>query len=245
MILQAKPMLLAYYRLLYGFSRKELYRTDSPFKGLQPMEDDRLSAGNAARLPAVCRSLAETGWLLFNGVQPIDQDLIDDLQLLLVGAQLRGAENNRIGQGATRAVFDLVRGLVERYLLETSSDRVLLLKNAAGRTVKIAFAADPDMSIEELLPSGSVPTVSIEIKGGSDSSNVHNRIGEAEKSHLKAKDADYTRFWTISQVRVDLALARRASPTTTDFFFLDDILDTANPVHAKFRDLLYQAVGIA
>ena len=23
------------------------------------------------------------------------------------------------------------------------------------------------------------------------------------------------------------------------------ILDTANPVHAKFRDLLYQAVGIA
>jgi hypothetical protein len=29
--------------------------------------------------------------------------------------------------------------------------------------------------------------VAVEIKGGKDYSNIHNRIGEAEKSHQKAK----------------------------------------------------------
>ena len=43
------------------------------------------------------------------------------------------------------------------------------------------FAADPDICIREELPSGKFRNlVAIEIKGGKDYSNVHNRIGEAE-----------------------------------------------------------------
>ena len=73
----------------------------------------------------------------------------------------------------------------------------------------------------------------------------HNRIGEAEKSHLKAKAAGYDRFWTIAQVRPDPAKAKVASPTTREFFSLEDICAVDSQAHQQFRDLLYQAIGIA
>jgi hypothetical protein len=188
--------------------------------------------------------LAETGWELFNGVQPVSIDSIHDLQLLTIGPQLRGSENNVIGQGATKTVFELVRGLVENHIT-TSTDQVINIKNAAGRMVRIAFASDPDIAIFEALPSGPIPSVSIEIKGGADASNVHNRIGEAEKSHQKAKASGFTQFWTILKARIDIDMARRESPTTSAFFSLDEILITNSPLHNHFRDLLYQTIGIA
>jgi len=39
--------------------------------------------------------------------------------------------------------------------------------------------------------------VAIEVKGGTDVSNAHNRAGEAEKSHTKAKGKGFRDFWTI------------------------------------------------
>jgi hypothetical protein len=89
-----------------------------------------------------------------------------------------------------------------------------------------------------------MPNTSIEIKGGTDVSNVHNRIGEAEKSHLKAKAAGFTRFWTIVKAKIDLNLARRQSPTTTEFFNLDEIQNISHASHKRFKALLHQALGI-
>ncbi len=51
----------------------------------------------------------------------------------------------------------------------------------------IEFSSDPDVLITEKLQSGVRYILSIEVKGGTDASNIHNRLGEAEKSHLKAK----------------------------------------------------------
>ena len=39
--------------------------------------------------------------------------------------------------------------------------------------------------------------IAIEIKGGTDVSNLHNRLGEAEKSHQNARLLGFTQFWTI------------------------------------------------
>jgi hypothetical protein len=122
---------------------------------------------------------------------------------------------------------------------------VIEVRNAAGRIVQIAFASDPDITIiERLATSEAMPNTSIEIKGGKDVSNVHNRIGEAEKSHLKARAEGFTRFWTIVRAKIDPALARQQSPTTTEFFNLDDIQKTSNPSHKRFKALLHQAIGI-
>ena len=207
-------------------------------------ESGRLTTVNEATLNDLCRSLSDTAWILFQGIQPVSSSAIHDLQLLTVGPQLRGVRNNAIGQEATAIVFELIRRLVAHQLV-ASTEQSMTLRNAAGRTVSLAFAADPDIAVMETLPTQRVPTVSIEIKGGGDVSNVHNRIGEAEKSHRKAKAAGFTQFWTILKARVSPQLARRESPTTTEFFYLDDILTDGTEGHAAFRDRLYQMIGIA
>ena len=79
---------------------------------------------------------------------------------------------------------------------------------------------------------------------GTDASNIHNRIGEAEKSHQKARSRGFREFWTIIRVDVDEVTARRESPTTSHFFHLDRISDRSTAEHQRFRDLLSSLVGI-
>ncbi len=81
--------------------------------------------------------------------------------------------------------------------------------------VKIAVASDPDIEIMEVLNSGTRGLVSLEIKGGQDISNIHNRIGEAEKSHQKAKQRGYFEFITLINVDIDYDILRAESPTTS------------------------------
>jgi hypothetical protein len=69
--------------------------------------------------------------------------------------------------------------------------------NDSGRKITIAFSSDPDISISEQALNRQHPLVSIEIKGGTDYSNIHNRLGEAEKSHQNAKSSGFHQFWTI------------------------------------------------
>jgi hypothetical protein len=241
-LLRTKPMLLGYYRLLYGLSQKEFYK--HPFGRFRAMEENnQLSTENEHLLSPLCRSLGETAWQLLSGIQPLSTATIHELQLLTVGPQLRGSRNVTIGQGATARVFELVRDLLSNHI-ESSTKTVITVKNASGRIVQIAFASDPDITIIETLPSGAIPSVSIEIKGGADISNVHNRIGEAEKSHQKAKAAGFTSFWTILKARITDTAAKRGSPTTNVFFNLDEILKAGTAQHSQFRDLLYHTIGV-
>jgi hypothetical protein len=173
-VLQAKPLLIGYYRLLYGISQKQFSKR--PFGQFAPMEgSNRLSPANDRLLPALCRSLIITGGELFSGVQPVSASAIHELQLLTIGPQLRGSENNLIGEDATRTVFGLIEDLVRPHL-ESSTSQALVVRNAAQRVVRIAFASAPDIAIIKALPTQSVTSVSIEIKGGTDVSNVHHPI---------------------------------------------------------------------
>jgi hypothetical protein len=242
-VLRSRPQLLGYYRLLYGISQKEFYQT--PFGLFRLMEEkNRLSERAEPLLPALCHSLIATASQLLVAIQPISESTLHDLQMLTLGPQFRGSQNVNIGQGATRKVFDLIRSLVSEHI-QTSTENVLSVKNAAGRSVQIAFAADPDITIIEQLPSSALRHTSIEIKGGSDVSNVHNRLGEAEKSHLNAKESGFTRFWTILKAPVSAQNAKAESPTTQCFFGLDEILNEASVEHVRFKELLFQTLGIA
>lgn len=104
-----------------------------------------------------------------------------------LGPQLRGGVNTESGKDAAERIFKLLKSLVSPYLkLET--DRSLIIENDSKRTVTIEFSSDPDIRIIETIGSINRPLVSIEIKGGRDKSNIHNRIGEAEKSHQKPRE---------------------------------------------------------
>jgi hypothetical protein len=63
---------------------------------------------------------------------------------------------------------------------------MIIIQNNSGRRITIQFSNDPDIRITEHFAEDTIPLVAIEIKGGEDISNIHNRVGEAEKSHMPA-----------------------------------------------------------
>lgn len=77
------------------------------------------------------------------------------------------------------------------------------------------------------------------------SSNIHNRLGEAEKSHQKARQQGFNQFWTMVNVKhLDLDVARRESPTTTAFFSVAQITDPRTAEYAEFKELLLSELGL-
>lgn len=184
LLLQAQPSLVGYYRLLLGISQKEFYRSGTGMAPFRSMETaGTISAKQSEALPelcsAMCASLAELIQHISPPVSPRD---VAELPLLTLGSQFQGANNVTIGKQATVEVFLAIVGLVKGYLA-TRTDRDLVLTNSSGRTVLIALSSDPDVRIQEDFAGVLHKKVAIEIKGGADLSNVHNRAGEAEKSH--------------------------------------------------------------
>jgi hypothetical protein len=146
---------------------------------------------------------------------------------------------------ATERVFDLIKTIVAPATISATS-KTIKIENAAGRIVRVEFASDPDICIREELPSGSFRNlVAIEIKGGKDISNIHNRIGEAEKSHQKARKQGFVECWTMVGVtHIDMQLARKESPSTDRFYGIDAIRKSDNPEFRDFREHLLSRVGV-
>ncbi len=242
-VITARPSLIGYYRLLYGLSQKEFYRIPnvSQFKRLE--ERNLITDKVALILPALCKSLALTAELLVESIDDLSLKAIRDLQLLTLGAQLRGGQNTKLGKDATAEVFSLIEKIIHEYLIETEQ-RQLVITNAAGRKVFVSFSSDPDIAITESMGSSLRPIVSIEIKGGTDISNIHNRIGEAEKSHQKAKAKGFFEFWTILAVEVDIDKAHQESPTSSRFFNLSQLRNTSSSEYKAFCHLVQSIVGI-
>jgi hypothetical protein len=244
-LLELAPQLLGYYRLLLGFSQKEFYNK-GPFGCFKLMEHEaRISSGANDLLADLCRSLCGSAWILVNNIPGLSQKLLHELTLLTVGAEYRGSYNARLGQRMTRQVFQTVRQIVS-HAIEEEADAAIVLQNAAGRLVRIEFAPDPDIAIREQLGSGELNNrIAIEVKGGKDVSNIHNRLGEAEKSHQKARASGFNQFWTLVNVPgMDLQSVQTESPTTTEVFHIDQIADEASAEHRRFRELLTAELGI-
>ncbi len=199
-LLAQKPNLIGYYRLLLGFSQKEFYngRAFGRFSSLEVRNN--IPAKIAPLLPELCKSLIESAWILVNGIPAISLDILNALTLLTLGGQLRGSYNTLLGQNASKIVFETIKAIVVN-AVEFEDNTSMSIRNAAGRIVRIEFAPDPDIAIREQLSSGKLNNrIAIEIKGGKDISNIHNRLGEAEKSHIKAKAQGFNQFWTMVNV---------------------------------------------
>lgn len=246
-VLTANPRLLGYYRLLYGYSQKQFYNpaVAGRFKSLETT--GLLSPASTEMLYELCAAMARAGALLLAGINvgAVSADVLDDLTLLTLGPQLRGGANVSIGIAGIVAVFGIVKETVANSIVRAEQSRIEL-RNAAGRTVLIEFAADPDIIIREEMRSGSYrKLIEIEVKSGTDVSNVHNRIGEAEKSHQKARAAGFVECWTVVNVgRLDLALARRESPSTNRFYLLSELVAASGATFQDFRDRLVSLTGI-
>ena len=198
LILETQPALVGYYRLLLGAPQKSFYSSGSGLSRFKSMEaSGLLTPTTKAMLPEFCAVMSAELAELVRQVSPkITSEDVHDLPLLTIGSQFQGGNNNSIGKKATLDVFLTIADIVKASVAERTDAR-LTIKNAAGRVVVVTLGQDPDVKIQEEVSGKTLNKVAIEIKGGTDKSNAHNRSGEAEKSHLKARKGDFRDFWTI------------------------------------------------
>jgi len=246
-LLENNPFLLGYYRLLFGFSQKAFYE-QGPFAKYKSLEEKgKVPPVLNDSIEALCSSLIQTATILLDTIDPIALDTVNDLQILTLGPQLRGSRNVNVGQIAVDVISNLLKGLLAKYSPDLKG-RGLTFINDSGLPVTIHFGGDPDVSFSlKLLPEVR-KLVAIEIKGGTDVSNIWNRLGEAEKSHRSAKAAGFNELWTVTGVDVGSSreirrMAVEKSPTTTRFFKLARIVDPASEEGTLFRQLLGSIIG--
>jgi hypothetical protein len=245
-LLEAKPTLVGYYRLLLGVPQKTFYKADSGMGQFKSMETrGLLKPANRPDLEGFCVAMAHSlAELVRRMAPPISKRDGLELPLLTLGSQLQGGNNNAIGKRAAVGGFLAVAELVEGHV--TSQDgRKITIQNAAGQRVVIALANDPDIRIQEDFEGRLRNKVAIEIKGGSDVSNAHNRAGEAEKSHQKAKKDGFRDYWTmISKAGLSVAKLRSESPTTNDWFDVAQVLGREGEDWDQFKSRFADAAGI-
>jgi hypothetical protein len=245
-VLEAKPTLIAYYRLLLGIPQKSFYKGGTGMGQFKTMETRGvLNPAKRPDLEGFCASMSESLAALVRQMAPlISMRDVSELPLLTLGSQFQGGNNNAIGKRATVDVFLAVLELVKEHIV-SHDDRRIVVKNASGRNVIIALASDPDIRIQEEFGGGLRNKVAIEIKGGTDVSNAHNRAGEAEKSHQKAKKDGFRDYWTIiSKAGLNVEKLRAESPTTNDWFDVAQVLGREGIDWEMFKSRFADAAGI-
>jgi len=247
-LLRKNPKLLGYYRLLLGFSQKAFFSGEFGISSFKPMEEKgTLSTDNEERLDALCKALVDCSCKLILGItaERITQALLDDLTLLTLGPQLRGGNNVKKGSAGIIRVFDVIQKIVKSRILSSKPSKIEI-KNAAGRIVQIEFSSDPDIIIrEEMTKKEFRNIIAIEIKAGTDFSNIHNRIGEAEKSHQKARQNGYVECWTVVNVdRFNVAMAKRESPSTNRFYRISELVKASGEEFQDFKNRVIALTGI-
>lgn len=245
-VLEAKPTLIGYYRLLLGVPQKGFYASGTGMGQFKSMEmRGRLTETQRARLPEFCTAMTTALSDLVRQMAPTITTVdVKELPLLTIGSQFQGSNNTRIGKQAIEDAFLAVVEIVKDHIVE-QTDRKLVVSNAAGRKVVIQLGSDPDIGISEEFGTQLRKKVAIEVKGGTDRSNAHNRAGEAEKSHQKAKNAGYRDFWTIISKRgLDMTKIVAESPTTNSWFDVSEVLGRQGENWQDFKSRLAGEVGI-
>jgi hypothetical protein len=250
-ILKENPFLLGYYRLLMGYSQKEFYGHSKGFNASQfkTMETKgKLTAAAEAELADLCHVFCKVASELLRGIGTLklNKELLDDLSLLTVGPQLRGGANNQRGTAGIIQVFEIIKNIVEHAAVSIRENSIEI-QNATGRHVFIKFSPDPDIVIVEKMSENNFRNiVAIEIKSGTDVSNIHNRIGEAEKSHQKARKQKFTECWTITNVNnLDEEKAKAESPSTDIFYSLVKLRDEDTDEYLDFKQRILSLTAIA
>lgn len=248
LLLRQSPGLLAYYRMLLGFSQKRFYASSTGLSRYKCLEERLvIPADLIDGLPSLCLALNERACeLVLSLDEPVLQDDNKHLPLLTFGAQADGAWRNTIGISATSKVYGAIKAIVLESGVGIKEDEgSFTFYNKSSRAVTVSFSADPDVVIKESVGSGVITKVAIEIKGGRDRANVHNRAGEAEKSHQKALKASVGDCWTV----IDLSLSsldqlKVESPSTRRWIDLGAVESQNGLGWDKFKDLVKTSLGI-
>jgi hypothetical protein len=116
-------------------------------------------------------------------------------------------------------VFEAIQFMVQ-HAASASNPGKVELKNAAGGKVSITFAPDPDIVIKEEMAKGKFRNVVlIKVKGGTDFSNLHNRIREAEKATKRRNPPAMWNAGLSPMSTVSIWTWRGMNPPSTNRFY--------------------------
>jgi XcyI restriction endonuclease len=244
-LIRLKPALVGYYRLLLGAPQKTFYKGSTGMGFFKSMEEMGTMSGKQERYVAdFCEAMADALAELVRQIPNFDERDLKELPLLTFGSQLQGSNNTKIGKKAMQEIFVAITEILEPHISKREVNR-LTVKKAANRDVFVTLSHDPDVSIREEVENRIHSKVAIEVKGGTDVSNAHNRAGEAEKSHLKAKQKGFKDFWTvISKAGLEMSKIRQESQTTTEWFDVTELLARAGQDWEDFRQRIAGSVGV-
>ncbi|MGA7731813.1 MAG: XcyI family restriction endonuclease [Chloroflexia bacterium] len=235
-IIEHAPPLIGYYRMLLGISKKEFGNQLGYRSWVSAEEGGRLRPQLSGELEQFCTRLIEPLTELVNVMGVFTDRDLSDLTLLTLGPTLQGGRNTSIGKQSARLVFDAVKSIIEQEWITYSIDRLIRFITPAGKVYEVIERSDPDLSINQGIGVAGKPVVAIEIKGGGDASNAHNRAGEAEKSQLKAKLSGYAERWTVIKMgNIDPATIASHTPSSTDVFEFNEIADRTGSDWKRFK----------
>lgn len=191
-LIRENPRLIACCWFLLGYSQKEFFTSTTGASIFKAGETKGvLSVSADAGLEGLCAAFNQAASVLLTGIGvEARRELLDDLSLLNPWAPVARRHKQQAGNGrhcagvGTGTVHAIVKPAIVR-----ADTRSIVIRNAAKREVVIKFQPGSRIWLfgNAWRKGGVANVVAIEIKGGTDYSNVHNRIGEAEKSHRKAR----------------------------------------------------------
>lgn len=242
-ILEQAPPLIGYYRMLLGVSKKDFGDKlgYGPWKNAE--ESGIISPRLIPSLPRFCKVFIDSLVRLVFAMGVFDDRDLGDLALLALGPTLQGACNNVIGRTASKRVFESLRTLVSDFIT-FDSERLIRFEAPGGRNFALVEGSDPDVRLDETVDGRETPVVAIEIKGGEDASNAHNRAGEAEKSHIKARQQGFSHCRTIMVMRgLDRRRLREETPSSTELFEASEIIGQSGADRDAFRRKFSEVAG--
>ena len=175
-IIKKRPHLIGYYRNIVTISRKGIAQILFSTERYESGRKTEMPTADAVR---VCRTLNRILSGVIDQVPDYTVELSRQAILAEIGTELQGSWANTIGQGAAKAVEDLLHEYVEtRNIGHRAEGKNIQLDNGW----RIRFGNEPDVAF--FSPDG-LKQIAIEIKGSLDVAGAQTRYGEAKKSFAK------------------------------------------------------------
>jgi hypothetical protein len=104
-VLEIKPSLIGYYRLLLGAPQKSFYKGSTGMGRFKGMEELGTISRQAPYLSEFCRAMTQPLAELVRQIPRMTERDLRELPLLTFGSQLQGSNNTQIGKAAMKEVF--------------------------------------------------------------------------------------------------------------------------------------------
>lgn len=216
-IITQRPHLIAYYRNLATISKKGISQILFSTNRFESGERRDLKPDDALRMCIVFNQIMSG---VIDDIADYSVEVSRKAILAEIGAQLQGTWVNLIGQGATKAVENLLNDYVTR---ENIGNRVERRQLQLHNGWSVIFGSGPDVAFFD---SKGMKQIAIEIKGSLDVAGAQTRYGEAKKSFAK-QIAENPRCHTIylASCFTDAVIDQiRADGQVRDWFNLTSIL---------------------